>query len=405
MSVATDSVAVARPVLGHGTSAAASSTSATATATATAPVNAAAETRVVALDGIRGLMTIMVLASHFFAEVPHGWRAFSLGWVAVLTFFALSGFLVGRLILDKSDRANFYTVFYVRRFCRTIPVYVFCVLVIFAALYAFSDRPWANAHHHIPLWSYLTFWQNFHMVDANHVGQHWLAPTWTLTVEEHFYLIAPALLLLTPRRHLLAMLIIATLLSVAFRAYIFYWSDVNALWGLALLPGRADALFCGIIAAIVYRDNSITWRHYDLALRVAPIVLLLATFVLRLVDGDTGQLTQVFGLFFVAVASSIYILSIARGAPEADRLTSRSLVFCGHNSYSIYLTHLLVLGLMHGLIFDAAPDVHTPAQILVTFAAIPVALFVGWVFTRLVEEPITAYGRSWKWSEKRRGEA
>lgn len=369
------------------------------------PVNAGTETRLVALDGIRGLMTIFVLVSHYFAEVPNGWSAFSVGWIAVLTFFTLSGFLVGRLILDKSDRANFYTVFYVRRLCRTLPVYVFCVLVVFAALWIIGERTWTAETHYFPLWSYLTFWQNFYMVETGSVGQHWLAPTWTLTVEEHFYLIAPALILFTPRRHLITVLAIGIALSVGFRAYIYYGTDLNALWALTMLPGRADALFLGIIAAVVFRDNNITWRHYDMALRIAPIILLVLTFAIRFIDGESGHMTQVLGLFLVALASAIYILSIARGAPEADRLQSKALIFCGHNSYSIYLTHLMVLGLMHGLILDSVPNVASTTQILVTLMAIPVALFIGWAFTKLVEEPITAYGRSWKWSEKRRGEA
>jgi peptidoglycan/LPS O-acetylase OafA/YrhL len=61
-----------------------------------------------------------------------------------------------------------------------------------------------------------------------------------------------------------------------------------------------------------------------------------------------------------------------------------------------------VLGLMHGLILGTKPDVATPSQWLVTVAALPVCTLVGWGMTRLIEEPITAYGRSWRWSPELR---
>ena len=64
---------------------------------------AGVERRVVALDGLRGMMTILVVISHYFAEVPHGISVLMFGWVAVDMFFVLSGYLVGKLILEKAD--------------------------------------------------------------------------------------------------------------------------------------------------------------------------------------------------------------------------------------------------------------------------------------------------------------
>jgi len=52
---------------------------------------------------------------------------------------------------------------------------------------------------------------------------------------------------------------------------------------------------------------------------------------------------------------------------------------------------------MHGLILGSRPDLEHPAQWLVTLAALPVATLAGWGMTRLVEAPLTAYGRNWRW--------
>ena len=64
--------------------------------------SSAKEQRVVVLDGLRGMMTILVVISHYFGEVPHGISALMFGWIAVDMFFVLSGYLVGKLILEKS---------------------------------------------------------------------------------------------------------------------------------------------------------------------------------------------------------------------------------------------------------------------------------------------------------------
>jgi len=61
------------------------------------------------------------------------------------------------------------------------------------------------------------------------------------------------------------------------------------------------------------------------------------------------------------------------------------------------LTHLTVLGLMHGLLLGRAPDIGSPVQILVTIAAMPITVAVGWLMTRTIEEPITQWGRRHKW--------
>ena len=74
-------------------------------------------------------------------------------------------------------------------------------------------------------------------------------------------------------------------------------------------------------------------------------------------------------------------------------------VFFGDNGYCLYLTHLPILGLAHGLVLGTAPDLATPAQWAVTLAAIPVCVAVGWGMTKLLEEPLSRYGRNaWRWA-------
>ena len=369
----------------------------------TAMQPAGMEQRNVALDGFRGLMTLFVLVSHYFAEIPHGVPGFSVGWIAVVAFFVLSGFLVGRLILERKDCANFLAVFYVRRFCRTLPVYLVCVTLVFGCIVAFDGAAWMDIRAPFPLWSYLTFTQNFFFVATDSIGPHWLAPTWTLAVEEHFYLFAPALFMLVPRRHLLAVLCGLLGMSMAFRSFVLLAGVLPETVASYTLPGVANTLLVGLIAGLLMKTEGIDWKRYDMALRIIPVAgLVIVNVLMRTGGGVNGPLFQLLGGLVTAIASASFIMALVRGAPEAKRFTSPILCFFGNTSYTVYLTHLAVLGLMHGLILGTQPDLATPAQWAVTLAALPVAVLVGWIGTKIVEEPITAYGRSWKWSRQTR---
>jgi peptidoglycan/LPS O-acetylase OafA/YrhL len=351
-------------------------------------------------------MTIAVVISHYFAELPHGIRALGFGWIAVNSFFVLSGYLIANLILDKIDRENFFSVFYVRRFCRTLPCYFLCVVTLYALLSEIAGRDWADLGTFFPLWSYLTMSQNFFMMATQGIGPHWLAPSWTLAIEEQFYLIVPSLFFLVPRRHLFAVLTSCAIAAVVIRSCIYLSGPGDHFGALVFLPSRADVLICGMLFPVAARTFAIDWSRWDRAIRIVPLFAILIVFALRLIDRTEGtSFFWIFNPLFVAVAAAFYIFALTRGAPEARTCHARILRFFGSISYSTYLTHLAVLGLMHGVLLGQKPDLTSPRQLLVTLAALPVATFVGWALTKLVEEPITAYGRSWKWSEKRSARA
>ena len=364
-----------------------------------------AENRIVGLDGLRGLMTLFVVASHYFGEVRHGVAAMEVGWLAVKMFFALSGFLVGRLILERMTCENFFVVFYVRRFCRTLPVYFFCVLLVYLCMHLLGSPQWMDIGNEFPLWSYLTFTQNFFMISTDSIGPRWLAPTWTLSVEEQFYIFAPLLFVLVPRRGLPYFLAGAAVLGLLFRVAAFEGGLFTPMTALCMLPGNADSLFAGMFAAVLYKTEAIDWRRWEIGLRIAPVAALVATAIIQILGHGTGAWVSSLGFFLVSIGCAAFVLAIARGTAEARHFQSPILCFFGNTSYSVYLTHLTVLGLLHGLVFGARPDIETAGQIALTFAALPVAFFVGWVFTKIVEEPITAYGRTWRWSRARRGAA
>jgi peptidoglycan/LPS O-acetylase OafA/YrhL len=358
---------------------------------------AGAEPRIVALDGLRGLMTLFVLVSHYFGEIEGGLRPFMVGWIAVDMFFVLSGFLVGNLIMDKMHHRNFLTVFYIRRACRTVPVYIGCVLLIFAVVHLLGPRSWITEST-IPLWSYLTFTQTFFMAQQNSMGLYWLAPTWTLAVEEHFYLVAPAFLLLTPRRLLIAALMAVILAALCVRLWLVPTGGAGALSHLVLLPARMDTIAIGILAAVMWKRGLVDWARHGLWLRMAPIIAAVVIAALKNGGDSAGFLFNILAGPVAAAGCAGFLLALVMGAPEAARYHAPFLRFFSRTSYSIYLTHVMILCLMHGLLLDAKPAMHSAAQWGVTLAALPLAIGAGYLLTRIFEEPLTAWGRSFKWS-------
>jgi peptidoglycan/LPS O-acetylase OafA/YrhL len=365
------------------------------------PTPAAAGARIPALDGVRGLMMILVLISHYFAEIKNGFAVLEVGWLAVQMFFILSGFLIGRLIIERKEHANFFLVFVMRRLCRTIPSYMISILLIFGAVWVFRDEPWTQFATDFPLWSYLTFTQNVFMGLTGDVGLYWAAPSWTLALEEQLYVLLPLVFFLAPRRHWLSIFIAVAVLAVVLRAVIFMTGIIGPTWAFVMLPTRGDTLVAGVIAAIVFKDRNIDLTRYDLLLRAAPVVLMTASILLVLVDPVERRVFNIFGPFLISIGFASLLLAIVRGAPEAKRFESRFLGFFGDISYCVYLTHLMVLGLMHGLILHAKPELGGVTQWLVTLAALPVAVGLGWAMTAIIEAPLTTYGRSWRWSDKK----
>lgn len=366
---------------------------------------AGAGERVAALDGLRGVLAMIVVVAHYFGEVAHGFAGLTLAWIAIRMFFVLSGFLMANIILQHLSSPNFFAAFYIRRACRTLPVYLVLLAIVFTAAHLFRDAAWMEAERVMPLWSFLTFTQGFVMISRGDFGIDWLTPTWTLTVEEQFYLVAPLICLLTPRRHLLAVLGAMVVVSIGFRAMAFETDLMPSMAGLVILPAAMHSMFLGMIAAVLLRSGRIDWVRWDIVLRGAPIVLLGVVFALKWIDGASYRWFELAGVPLVSVACACYLMAIVRNAPEADSLRSPSLKVLGRLSYSIYLLHMPVLGLAHGLVLGARPDIGTPVQVVVTLVAVVIALALAWLVNRYIEQPMVEYGRRWRFSTNNIGPA
>ena len=338
--------------------------------------------RIAALDGLRGSAAAAVVIAHCFGEAGHGLRALTFAWVGVGVFFVLSGYLIGSIVLDGIGKPGFAGRFVLRRAARILPVYGIVVLATFGALHLLNGQSYVDPP--LPLWTYLTFTQNF-AIPFMSEGSLWLLPTWTLAVEEQFYLVLPLVVALVPRRHLASALAFGFVGALAYRLTVF---DHNPLAALTPLPARADLLLAGVAAALAERRCDVA-RHLQALRRgaLAAIMLLLAACLVSI------DLATILAPTLLAVGVACFILAITHGAPEGDRFSGSRLGALGALSYTLYLVHQPINGLLHGLILGARPDVGSVAGVGVTVFAIALSFAVASLSYRLVEAPILAWAR------------
>ena len=300
------------------------------------------------LDGLRAVAIIAVLAFHTLPGSLPG------GFTGVDVFFVLSGYLIASVILhDIRDGKFSLREFYLRRIQRLLPNAVFMVLVTVALSY-FALLPLATvkvAEHGI--WSLLNLsniyiWRN--------VGGYWgdsaasvpLLHTWSLAIEEQFYVLFPVTLwLLSRRQRLCSIMSFLALVSFALGAYVTRSHQIAAFY---LLPTRAWELLVGaalgayrVPAAVEQSLRTFNTAHVTKYVGWAGLALVLAGFVL------INESSNFPG--FVALVPTIgtlaILISIADGGPGPAWFLSRPpMVLIGKLSYSIYLWHwpFIVLG-------------------------------------------------------------
>lgn len=203
----------------------------------TANARPAAAGHIPALDGIRGLAVLLVVAFHFFPS--NAWSLpFGFGWMGVDLFFALSGFLITGILFDQRGSAGYYRRFVIRRALRILPLYYAVLLLATIGMRAAgglnaeefaSNAPW-----------YWTFLSNVrHSMVGWPQGLPILNHFWSLAIEEQFYLVWPWLVLWCPPRVLLRICLLGAIASLVLRlahptqpfAYIFTLCRLEPLLG------------------------------------------------------------------------------------------------------------------------------------------------------------------------------
>ncbi len=347
-----------------------------------------------ALDGVRGLAVLMVLVWHYIpCQVARdaGWWAPYVRRILYVTgsgvdlFFALSGFLIVGILLDRKDKPGYFSTFYLRRTCRIFPLY-FLMLGLYVVAEKWSGLSGAPEQwlfgDAIPLASYATFTQNIIMGMKPGFGPGWLAVTWSLAVEEQFYLVIPLLVMLLDTRRLVIVLVSILLvlpwlriLSPGFHNYIN-------------LPWRADPLLAGACVALLVRWGrgvELIWQMRG-PLIMAGIVLLALVGLMILFPGCLGVFDNTLYALLYGIVILVARLEMIPSLCHLLRL--RTLQWLGFISYGIYLIHQPASGLLHGMIKHQQPQISGMTDALVTLLATAITLALACLSYHLLEMPI-----------------
>lgn len=341
------------------------------------------------LDGLRALAATMVIFFHFGGP---NWTWLS-GWVGVYLFFVLSGFLITTLLLREQDRTGRISLsnFYLRRVFRILPPYLVILggIIAFVLLRAeFLERGFPRA-----LKYYLTFMNEFFPSTADHAADNFFSGSWTLGIEEKFYLVWPFLLVAigigaAKRKFLLVAAAMAVLLALV---------PLTSGW---TLEGSKVAIYhstihyfilaggCLLAITLHYRRGYALLQPLTHPLAAIPIV---AAFVALHVNLDTVWTASGQNLWWlVAYAGLTMLLLIVLVSPGPLRwlLGTAPMRFVGERSYSLYLLQ----GPVHFVVVQAVPGLAQSRTVsaLVVFL---VGLAIADLIHRWVEKPLIDVGK------------
>jgi len=304
-----------------------------------------------ALDGLRFFAFLLVFFFHALQWSPWGnWPIIRFGFLGVPIFFVLSGFLIGGILLDLKDKqrpgfglAAKLKTFYVRRALRIFPVY-YLFIGILALLLALSGKPDPVARecyfwHLAYLTNFRSFFAGMEQIRQGHF--------WSLAVEEHFYLVAPLVVLLVRPRTLMRLLALVIAAVAAARYAVYATGSPRDFWVLS--PMQFDLLGLGIATAIIERKGSflgidariLRWLGVAGA---AFFVLYIRRFYLG--RPGIGVWYATFGSLSLGVATAALVLTLwQRPAWLVSRFFGlRPFAYFGQISYGLYLFHPNCLG-------------------------------------------------------------
>jgi peptidoglycan/LPS O-acetylase OafA/YrhL len=306
------------------------------------------------LDGLRALAIVAVLAFHTGAAWASG------GSIGVDVFFVLSGFLITSLLLSEAGRTGTVRLrwFYARRVLRLLPALL--VLLVAAALYALlAPHPVGTIGLTSGIVGSALYVSDFQAATGHVPVLGLVEHTWSLSIEEHFYLVWPVVLLLVLRRgrggggvRRLA-LTAAGLTVVSAALPLLLWRGQSSVPRLYFAPDtRAQQLLIGCLLALALAHGSPTLRQrlarFSAAAAPAALVALLAMVVL----GSWRSSIYYFGgLTVVALLAAVLVAAVATtaGGRLPRLLAWKPLVGLGRISYGLYLWHWPVY-----LVFNSA---------------------------------------------------
>lgn len=357
------------------------------------------------LHSIRGLAAFAVLLYHWEQFFPAGgiWlQQFVLadslfdptvyirfGMMGVPLFFILSGWLLGRQVIQVGSSFRDLGRFWGRRFLRIYPavwVQLIVLLLIAGLIPGLVDKAGYDTLH-----LQFLLWLNLPPFMAAPLNEVW----WTLPVELGFYLLLPLFGWMAGKVSWKMLLLFSFVITISWRYWIFTSADVeNYVAVLPVLDSLAGTLFTFMLG---FGLNFLPVRLSPARQKVglfAGVILLLVLMQWQLRMNSiywTGHWILVIWPVAVAMAMAMIVFHVRDPIPQIEWLSSPVLVWLGHVSFGIYLWHFQVMRVLILLFPDywSSPS----ASALALFATIPATLILASLSYYLVERPLMGWGK------------
>jgi peptidoglycan/LPS O-acetylase OafA/YrhL len=341
------------------------------------------------LDTLRGLAILLVLFFHGMAPPLHGelsgagkfiLAVAQFGWAGVNLFFVLSGFLITGILVDTKHRRDYFRRFYIRRALRILPAfYVFLVILLLGG--------WIS-------WRFLLLSALFLANSAPLLGvplQY--GPLWSLAVEEHFYMLWPALIRRLSFRTLMLSLALIFALTPALRAFDFLLAGRPADFLALYTWFNLDGLALGALLAVWMRQPS--FQRAQLARIALPLLIIGTTFTLILKHPLAAAFSMTASnIVSAGLLSCVLLVGTTRWNLLVDRPFLR---FLGFISYGLYLIHVLAFRLAEmmfsrPLLVLTTNGRPTAAMLLRFVAGSAMAVLAAYLSRRSLEERFLRVG-------------
>jgi peptidoglycan/LPS O-acetylase OafA/YrhL len=333
------------------------------------------------LDLIRAIAILLVLFYHAFQryDFPNVNLYISSGEYGVQLFFVLSGFLIGCLFYEELRKNKVVNIkkFILRRFSRTLPTYFIVLIIAYLAVFLSKGQAFNI--------KYLFFLQNYMNIIP------FFKVSWSLCVEEHFYLVLPFFLTVLNfinNKWIKIFIILIIIISPLYFRIIESEGKILSFGYLTTATHlNIDSMSFGVLIAYIFINTKIDFsKFFKTIFVILPVILLI---VFPFID---ERLVYTYGKFVLPFlfSISIFVLVVSKQYKiSSNKITS----LIAKSSYSTYLTHAFILNFCDKLFIYRNHNIYL--DLIVITITIIISLITGYLFYHVVEKKLMLVRNKW----------
>jgi len=345
--------------------------------------------RIFGLDLMRALAILFVILAHmrtFWVNQFPGLRNFSIfGYWGVELFFVLSGFLIGGILIRCHEKGDSIRDFWIRRWFRTLPNYYLFLSINMLLAATLLQRPAGN-------WTYWLFGQNlFYKMPS------FFPESWSLTVEEWFYLLTPLLIYSLSRvLRSLKKAVIITILSImvsslALRIGLVLTAD--PMWDIGIRKItllRLDSLMFGILGAWLSHYYKPLWNQLRTkGVNLGLVLTFLSILLYFLMDKNVSFFSRTLYFNLTSLAFFCFLPMLSSWQTNQNKIISAFITRISIWSYSLYLCHYIIMLLFLKYSPDAM-QLSITGKICLSLSWLATSLLVSMLTYHYFEKPMTS---------------